>query len=467
MRQMAGLTTLLRPRRRHLLTAVAVAAFTTPALGAPVAAAAETGCNPRVIDLGTLGGSTSEIIETNARGVWVGSASTPAEAARAVLWERGRIRDLGAVADAWASDINNSGVIVGNHKLSDDRKSGRAFIRRHGVLRELPGFPGGGRTFVRRLNDRGDATGSATDAAGTEHPVVWRRGGAPIALPLPAGFVGGFGMGINDRGDVVGAAYTADQLIAWGWDKDGDSGPLAELDRLGWSQANVLDNRGRAAGISDFGGKPGAQAALWRNGRVRSLGTFGDSDYSFALGTNGQGDYVGVGSYFAGEDEDHVFLTSARRTGPLRTLMALSGNPADGSKAHAVTPRNAPGGDVTVGGSSETTAGEKHATVWTCAYQQAFVPDIATPATTTWDSPWRTGGQPAEPADASSAQCRDQVGKGGCRERHGKRLRSGLARSGGRLLGFQHVWFERPTGPPAGEGSPPSESGGPRARTPV
>ena len=133
----------------------------------------------------------------------------------------------------------------------------------------------------------------------------------------------------------------------------------------------MLDNQGRAAGISDFGGNPGGQAALWQDGEERALGTFGDSDYSFALGTNWQGDFVGVGGYVLGDEVEHVFLHFGRLTGPLHTLMPLSGNPADESGAHAVTGRS-----VAVGGHSPTASGEKHATVWTCAYQQAFVPDV-------------------------------------------------------------------------------------------
>jgi len=178
-------------------------------------------------------------------------------------------------------------------------------------------------------------------------------------------------MAINDRGDVVGAAYSEFQLVAWGWDADGSNHALAELDLDGFSQANVVDHQRRTAGLSDFGGNPGAQAALWYRGAERSLGVFGDSDYSFALGANGQGDYVGQGSYFAGEDNAHVFLTSASWTGPLRTLMPLSGDPGDFSSAHAAT-----SGNVAVGGDSQTDNGEVHATVWTCAYQQAFVPDL-------------------------------------------------------------------------------------------
>lgn len=89
----------------------------------------------------------------------------------------------------------------------------------------------------------------------------------------------------------------------------------------------------------------------------RSVGVFGDSDISWALGTNGQGDYGGLGSYFLGEEQVHVFFTSASSTGPLRTLMPLSGDPADFSSAHAVT-----SGKVAVGGGSESESGKVHAT---------------------------------------------------------------------------------------------------------
>ena len=357
--------------------AVAAAALTVPLLYPPAQhalAGAAHGCEPRVIDMGTLGGSSSEILEVNSRRQWVGTSRKPNEVHKAVIWGRHGIRDLGTIGEAEGDDINNRGVVVGNHKLTQD--SGAAFIWRHGVLRDLPELPGGQGTFVRRLNERGDAAGAAVDRHGVEHAVVWRRGRHLVKLPIPGGFLGAYAMGINDRGDVVGGVYNENQLIAWGWDRRGGNHVLARIDLDGFSQPNVLDNRGRAAGISDFGGNPGGQAALWHNGHERSLGVFGDSDYSFALGTNGQGDFVGVGSYYPGEESAHVFLTSASWEGPLRTLMPLSGDPADDSGAHAAT-----GGRVSVGGHSETASGEKHATVWTCAYRQAFVPDVQPPAT--------------------------------------------------------------------------------------
>jgi uncharacterized membrane protein len=361
------------PRTVSRLRARVVGAAVVTGLGVvtlvPGASAGTTGCHPRVIDMGTLGGTSSEIIESNNRGTWVGTARDMDEVHKAVIWKDGKIQDLGTVGEAEGFDVNNNGTVGGNHKLSET--SGVAFIWRQGVLRDLASPFATGLRWMRRLNDRGDVAGSALDTEGVEHPVVWPGGDDPVVLPIPEGYLGAYLMAINDRGDMVGGAYTEDMLVAWGWDKHGNNHQLADIDLDGFSQANVLDNQGRAAGISDFGGNPGGQAALWYRGTERSLGVFGDSDYSFALGTNWKGDYVGVGGYFLGDEVEHVFLTSTSWHGQLRTLMPLSGDPSDESKAHAVT-----GGNVTVGGSSLDAAGEKHATVWTCAYEQAFVPDV-------------------------------------------------------------------------------------------
>jgi uncharacterized membrane protein len=384
-----------KPTGRLRSTCLVAAMITTVgavALAPGVSADTER-CDAEVIDLGTLGGARSAVIAVNSRRVWVGRATDADEVSRAVLWRHGRIVDLGVEGDAWAADINNRGDVVGNSKESDDWTTARAFRWSKGVATELPGLAPDAPTFVRRLNQRGVAVGSASNAEFVEIPVMWPAdGGNPIPLPIPDGFDGGYAMGINDRGDVVGAVYAEFSLVAWGWDADGTNHVLAELDLDGFSQANVLDNKGRAAGLSDFGGNPGGFAALWHRGHTRSLGVFGESDYSFALGTNGQGDYVGQGSYFVGEDNAHVFLTSASSTGPLRSLLPLSGDPADWSSAHAVT-----SGKVAVGGDSETASGEAHATVWTCAYQQAFVPDLSAIGTSASPAPdsdrrQRTGG---------------------------------------------------------------------------
>ncbi len=293
-----------------------------------------------------------------------------------------------------AADVNEQGVVIGTFAEDEESGAGRAFVWRGGEARRLPGL-GGDSEFVRRINEHNQIVGAATDRRGREHPVVW-RGGRPHDLGIPAGFEGAYAMGINDRGDIVGAAYSETGQRAWAWSVEGASHPL---DRLGnFAQVNVNDNAGRAMGISDFGGNPGAYAALWSGSReVESLGVFGTAGFSFALGTSGKGDVVGVGDYygFFTGDVGHVFLrrvpdyqvARVASPPPMLTLMPLSGDPRDHSNAHAVLRSDPPlarQGTVTVGGHSATGVGDEiHATLWTCAYQQGFEvgEDLTTPPT--------------------------------------------------------------------------------------
>jgi probable HAF family extracellular repeat protein len=81
--------------------------------------------NGRMIDLGTLGGSTSEAMTINDRGQVVGRArltDTP-EVRHAFLWEKGAMTDLGTVAACprgTAKGINNRGQIVGGLGCTDN-----------------------------------------------------------------------------------------------------------------------------------------------------------------------------------------------------------------------------------------------------------------------------------------------------------------------------------------------------------
>lgn len=323
-------------------------------------------CRPEVLDLGTLpGGRTSEILAGNRNGVLVGGARTAADRERAVRWVHGTIADLGAGSEAWAADVNESGVIVGNMRESGEPgTSERAFVWRSGRLRVLPGL--GGATFVRRINDADVATGSAYAGDGSERPVVWKRG-VLHRLSMPTGYDGAAGLGINDVGDVVGLAYTQERAQAWLWRASGAGRPL---DRLGgFSQANVLTDTGSAFGISDFGGRPGGEATMWPHpGTVRGLGHLRRGDVSFALGANNAGDAVGISNYRPGGGNNHVLLVSRYR--PASTLLPLSGDVADQSGAHYVSEVR----PVSVGGSSATRSGQVHATLWKCAWLQSFVP---------------------------------------------------------------------------------------------
>ena len=96
------------------------------ALGAPGCGRGECGTGDgQIVDLGTLGGTQSLAAHLNERGQIVGvAANTEADPfslfgwstqTRAVLWDHGRIRDLGTLGgpDASANFVNERGQIAG------------------------------------------------------------------------------------------------------------------------------------------------------------------------------------------------------------------------------------------------------------------------------------------------------------------------------------------------------------------
>ncbi|MGN6609205.1 MAG: hypothetical protein ACTHMS_19605 [Jatrophihabitans sp.] len=363
------------------LAGIAAMAVVTVQGVAPVAADAAV---PRIIDLGTLpGGSQSDIFGTDDHGLWVGASDDGNGDQHAVLWQDGRIRDLGVPTappdgpEVWASDVNHHDVIVANGAESAARQDvSRAYVWRDGQVRPLPMPPGADAnwsSFVRRIDDEGTAVGSITDDAdpAVEHPVVWPHGGAPRFVELPAGYDGGAVLGIDDRGDLVGQIYNQDVGLAVRWDRAGHAHPLGSADQDGFSQANVVDEDATAAGVSDFGHTlPGAEAVTWRDGTERGLGFFPGGDFSWVYATNGHGAYAGVAGIGAfPDDTEYVMIV---RCGPHPvplTLLPLSRRFGDATgAAHAVS------ADLTVGGDSETADGEMHATLWTHAFDQGFVP---------------------------------------------------------------------------------------------
>jgi probable HAF family extracellular repeat protein len=335
-------------------------------------------CTPRIIDMGTLGGHESEIDGANRVGDWVGSAQNAHGKDRAVLWHDGAMIDLGEPG-AWAGDITNAGVVVGNSRNG-------AFTWYRGTARLLPIPAWANGSYVRRINQHDDAVGVLISPDGTGFPTEWQHLRHIRLLPVPSGFNGGEGLGINDAGDVVGDVSNDSGQVAWEWGHDGTSHALPPVYGQGLSQANVVNDRGWAAGGLDFGGRIGLWAAVWRNGTMSKLGQLGKNrNFSFALGEDQLGDYVGGGTYTINDPFLHVFITHVGM-GHLLTMLPLSGNQADRSNAHAAVPSYQGEPSVAVGGSSTTTSGDYHATVWTCAYQQAFVPNVTTITSATRDT---------------------------------------------------------------------------------
>jgi probable HAF family extracellular repeat protein len=165
-------------------------------------------------DLGTLGGQGSSAADLNAAGHVVGDSLTAAGANHAFLYRHGRMIDLGLPAGGvWASAdlVNDRDQVVGKWRGEDGAT--RVFVWDHGRITDL-----GADTVAYAVNARGQVLAyQSSEDYTTGTGFVWTDG---IRVDLPAlspGRLAG-GSAINDRGQVVGWADTAEGVrrsVSW------------------------------------------------------------------------------------------------------------------------------------------------------------------------------------------------------------------------------------------------------------
>ena len=337
----------------RLLAATVAASVTATAAAAAQAA-------PGVVDLGTLGGDFSDVGDMNDLGWIAGRAADPNGTPHAVLWRDGRIMrlDIPGAADqpSNALDVNNRGQAAVNVGVPGDVTRLRTWVWQRGEARELPTLPGGGGTQARRINERGDVAGNAVAADGTIHPVRWRHGRIED-LGLPPGAASGFAFGINDEGDVSGSIQRGpdDFDLAFVWHQ-------GHYRTYAYGQANVIDDAGRAAGRYDDSVVFRSDAGWWeRDGSLHDLGVLsGESPDGFGwiFATDGAGDWGGASTIADGTGAAFV----AHLHGPMLALPGIDGRYGEDAIVHGLNRR----GDAA--GSSLTTTGESHATLWRDAF---------------------------------------------------------------------------------------------------
>jgi probable HAF family extracellular repeat protein len=196
---------------------------------------------------------------------------------------------------------------------------------------------GGDSTSILGLNNAGQ--------------VIDSNGGQPVltdgknATPLGIQSGKGWGMAVNDAGQVLGSGFTGPDGSATGlaiW-QAGHVTPLALLPSANWALGTALNNAGQATGYSASPDGT-SHATLWDNGQVRDLGTLGGSR-SFASGLNDAGTVVGWSDVTPSTWHAFVF-----KDGKMTDLGTLPG----GYSSTAVAINAA--GDI-VGSSSAGTAG--------------------------------------------------------------------------------------------------------------
>lgn len=251
---------------------------------------------------------------------------------RAVLWRNHQIIDLGTLGgyESATMGLNNLGQVVGfaSNRVPDPYSfygigtQARAFLWEKGVMRDL-GTLGGPDAQGTFLNDRGQVAGvsytsfnpNPDTGVPTQDPFFWEDGRMTDIGTL--GGTAGFPSWLNKRGQVTGVSnLPGDQTqhpFLW------ERGRLLDLGTFGGSngQATWINDAGEVVGVADFPGDQVHDAFLWKNGAMTDLGNLGQT--SFAFNINGKHQVVGHSKLDDGSF--HAFLWD--NGGPMMDLNSL------------------------------------------------------------------------------------------------------------------------------------------------
>jgi len=299
-------------------------------------------------DLGALpGGGSSVAIGISANGLIAGLSENgetdPLYAGlpqvHAVLWERGKIKDLGTLPEggyqSYANAVNSSGQVVGTalNTTSDMNPmsvswlwfwitptyqyQARAFLwdKQEG-MQDLGTLPGGTNAQAYYINERGQVVGDSytSSAPGacagydgyplTTNSFLWERGKGMRSL----GSLGGTcsaATALNNQGQVVGESSVTGDLYFHAYLWDGSMHDLGgSFGGNGDAAAFAINDRGEAVGA---GGTPtGNQAVLWRHvGKPTYLGNLDGDCYTSAAAINAT-EQIGGGSVPCNKGDDSL-----------------------------------------------------------------------------------------------------------------------------------------------------------------
>lgn len=137
---------------------------------------------------------------------------SPAIGAHAVLWENGKVKDLGSLGGAFSNvayAINNHGQVVGISDLAGDTTA-HAFSWQNGTMTDLGTLPGDFFSVAFSINNRGQVVGESCDVNFNCRAFLWQNG---QMIDLNSLVSSGSSLyllsanDINDRGEIVGQAF--------------------------------------------------------------------------------------------------------------------------------------------------------------------------------------------------------------------------------------------------------------------
>jgi probable HAF family extracellular repeat protein len=289
------------------IVALALALFAlAPAAVSP--AAAQPSQDTAIIRVGTLGGLFSTLWAVNNDDDAVGwSDVTYTDSEHAILWQDGRLIDLGTLPGDTVSralGINDLGQIVGLSVHTGDSRTVRPVLWDHGQPTELPS-PGSSCTATA-INNKG-------------HIALWcggaalLRDGQVVGIGTLPGYSGSYIYAINDAGVAVGSMFDdRGGSTAFRW----ENGVLTNLGALAGgfgSEATAINARGQIAGFVRTSAAVGVvEPVVWERNTVTPLGGRWGTFQGVARGINDRGDVVGSGGFVDGSG-DGTFVWSRGR----------------------------------------------------------------------------------------------------------------------------------------------------------
>lgn len=254
--------------------------------------------NNKITDLGTLGSHNSEAHSINAQGQIVGSIDNSTSTS-AVLWNTHTPTNMGTLAEVSDStfsnaySINNRGQIVGWSSTSVSPQ--HAVLWNNGKITDL-GAISGSYSAAYSINDVGQVVGwLGTENKGKKHASLWKDAKV-TELETDSNSVA---YSINNRGQVVGewdTSNTTSHAVLW------SRGKMIDLGSLGgnYSVAYSINNHGQAVG-SSFTSSGSQHAFIWYKGKMTDLNSLLAPNSSWILTTaraiSNSGQIVGYGLF--------------------------------------------------------------------------------------------------------------------------------------------------------------------------
>lgn len=206
--------------------------------------------------------------------------------------------DPGQRNDSRPSAINKAGDIAGHGRAIDGTRDYELSVvwKADGTTSLLPDLSSKGvaSTWVRDLDDSGNAVGKARGAHRDQPAVLWRNGKIE-SLPVMAPLAKEEANAINARGDIVGtttANSPTKNAVLW------RNGQVIELEHSTFSSANDVNDAGIIVGVTEHTVSEGGWLAVyWDNGPgITRLGCVKPNgfDEERAVAINNDGLIVGV-----------------------------------------------------------------------------------------------------------------------------------------------------------------------------